>query len=588
MTMRTRDRLNIFLLVFAVILAAPWLTATALADAPATSKELCQQKIGAYVLPSIIRDNPNAAIRDVTPDDLNTLRRVFTSQCMLSFDELSLYWNGKSEAERAAFFTNYSRISSIITDDLFNFIFPNRQSVYTRESFIKSAMAFPALCGEDGETDETCKREFATMFAHWLQETSGLQALTEGNCVSGGCENYLDIGGYFYNQYITGTPPPPDFQYWGRGPKQLSWNGNYGRFSWGYFGGTRSGTSWALLERPSLLLDPAYIDQSFVSAFWFYMTPISQKPSMHEVVTGKWRPNSLDIQAGITPGFGATIDIINGAIDCNKPPTETVQNRIAFYVGGRAQNQQTAGTLAAFGLQLSPGEVTSCENMRPFPTGGAGTYPLYLNLNRWSQCELYTNESLFTVYDQTPLKTLGNTLCSNGLDCCQKVQPKLKQEDTSDLPPMVLNSFVTWMGGIPLDIKASASETAIPSLSTNVNGNDTTLTVRYGEPVTFTLSMEAENQRGTSADWWLAARSLIDGMWYIYDFAEQIWRRSATLEISGQYRLASLDPSINYVTVKHPEVGEYYVYFAIDTAPNGLVDPEAMAWDRVKLVVLPN
>lgn len=460
---------KMFLFVVVAIVVAPWLARPAMADAPATSKDLCQQKVGGYALPAIIRDSPTAAIRAVTLDDLYKLRRVLNSQCMLSADELARFWNGKEEAERAVFFSNYDRINRAITNEVFNSIFPNRVSVYTRESFIKSAMAFPSLCGEDGETDETCKREFATMFAHWLQETSGLQYLNESGCASGVCSSYLDVNGYFYNAYAPGSYPATDYQYWGRGPKQLSYNGNYGRFSWGYLG------KMDFLERPSLLVDENYIDQSFVSAFWFYMTAISQKPSMHEVVTGLWQPNSEDIEAGIVPGFGATIDIINGALECNKPSSAQVTNRINFYKGGLAQGVQTIGTLAAFGLQPKPGEVMNCENFRPFPAGGAGSYPLYFNLNRWSQCELYVNESLFTVYDQTPMKSLGNQVCRNGLDCCRQIQPRLKDLN-SDLPPLQLDTFVKWMGGSPLDIK--------------VNGSEGPVTITKSQPFMISLSLD--------------------------------------------------------------------------------------------------
>jgi chitinase len=51
---------------------------------------------------------------------------------------------------------------------------------------------------------------------------------------------------------------------------------------------------------------------------WFYMTPQSPKPSMHEVATGFWKPNTKDGKADIDFGFGATINIINGGLECGK------------------------------------------------------------------------------------------------------------------------------------------------------------------------------------------------------------------------------------------------------------------------------
>jgi hypothetical protein len=46
------------------------------------------------------------------------------------------------------------------------------------------------------------------------------------------------------------------------------------------------------------------------------MTPQSPKPSMHEVVVGRFVPNSVDLANNMEHGFGATISIINGGIEC--------------------------------------------------------------------------------------------------------------------------------------------------------------------------------------------------------------------------------------------------------------------------------
>ena len=70
-----------------------------------------------------------------------------------------------------------------------------------------------------------------------------------------------------------------------------------------------------------MLIDPDLVategEHAFGSAIWFYMTPANPKPSMHEVVTGFFTPNSVDTSVGITATFGATTNIINGGIECN-------------------------------------------------------------------------------------------------------------------------------------------------------------------------------------------------------------------------------------------------------------------------------
>jgi hypothetical protein len=55
---------------------------------------------------------------------------------------------------------------------------------------------------------------------------------------------------------------------------------------------------------------------AIASALWFYITPATPKPSMHDVVTGFWLPNDVDKQNGLDRGFGITINIINGDIEC--------------------------------------------------------------------------------------------------------------------------------------------------------------------------------------------------------------------------------------------------------------------------------
>jgi len=69
-----------------------------------------------------------------------------------------------------------------------------------------------------------------------------------------------------------------------------------------------------LLENPDDVMQDGYT--AFAAALWFYMTPQSPKPSMHDVATGYFTPNSYDTSAGIKGGFGSTIDIINGGIEC--------------------------------------------------------------------------------------------------------------------------------------------------------------------------------------------------------------------------------------------------------------------------------
>ncbi|MES2278764.1 MAG: chitinase [Bacteroidota bacterium] len=120
-------------------------------------------------------------------------------------------------------------------------------------------------------------------------------------------------------------PPVPGKKYYGRGPLQLSYNGNYGYASDCIFGNAK-----ILLNNPDLLQnDPV---AAFKAAIYFWMTPQTRKPSAHDVMIGKWQPTATDKAKGRIPGFGMTINIINGPVECNQGDAmPTMANRIAFY-----------------------------------------------------------------------------------------------------------------------------------------------------------------------------------------------------------------------------------------------------------------
>ena len=186
---------------------------------------------------------------------------------------------------------------------------------------------FPSFCGEtniEGQSlEDTCKRELASIFAHWTQETGkrapddgefwtqGLYWVQEIGCESGtnsGCD-YSQPG---WSQ--ESWPSQPGKQYYGRGPFQLSYNYNYGQFS-NIFAPSSYNSKLYLLENPDLLHEDGYL--AMAAGIWFYMTPQDPKPSMHDVMTGFFVPKEKDIENGIGADFGTTINIINGAVECN-------------------------------------------------------------------------------------------------------------------------------------------------------------------------------------------------------------------------------------------------------------------------------
>ncbi len=129
------------------------------------------------------------------------------------------------------------------------------------------------------------------------------------------------------NAYLSDNddyPPVKGQKYYGRGPMQLSYNGNYGYASMCIFGDKN-----ILLNNPALVQNDPVI--AFETAIYFWMTPQTHKPSAHDVMTGKWQPDAIDKAANRIPGFGMTINIINGQVECGKGDNSAMNDRIGFY-----------------------------------------------------------------------------------------------------------------------------------------------------------------------------------------------------------------------------------------------------------------
>lgn len=251
-------------------------------------------------------------------------------------------------------------ITRLIDAKTWNSLFPNRNNIqgkgsshrdfYSYQAFIKAAAHFPTFLNEGTQEDQ--KRELAAFLANIAQETSGgwdhapggyyhwgLYFIEENN--KGNGNNYSDVSKVNY-------PPVAGQAYYGRGPKQLSWNYNYGQFSEAWFGDKN-----ILLKNPGLLAENNVL--SFASAIWFWMTPQFPKPSCHDVMTRKWQPTEKDQESGRTAGFGTTVNIINGGIECgqstSQPKTEYRYEYYRYFC-------------KYFGV--NPGKNITCSTQKPF------------------------------------------------------------------------------------------------------------------------------------------------------------------------------------------------------------------------------
>lgn len=210
---------------------------------------------------------------------------------------------------------------SIVSLQTYETMFPNRNSLYSYNSLVTATQKFPLFCKE-GSLEQR-KREAAAFLANIAHETTGGWDSAPGGRFAWGLHFIEEQNrqSQYCDRNNSRYPCVPGKSYHGRGPIQLSWNYNYGQV------GQVLGVN--LLANPDLVTSNGVI--AFQTALWFWMTPQPPKPSCHAVMTGGWQPSAHDLSMGRIPGFGMTINIINGGLECSIATNDKVRDRVGFY-----------------------------------------------------------------------------------------------------------------------------------------------------------------------------------------------------------------------------------------------------------------
>lgn len=174
---------------------------------------------------------------------------------------------------------------------------------------------YPKFCDEssginvEAALENSCKVELATILAHILQSSDGLQKVEDecANSLGNDCV-YDDDNNQDRYEKVEGQ------YYYGRGALMMKTVEFYGQLSEIAFDGALDDKD-ILLENPDLVATDGRL--AFLSAFMIYMRPQHSTPSMHDAILGFYAPNQRDIQENMcTKCFGTTTNILNGEKEC--------------------------------------------------------------------------------------------------------------------------------------------------------------------------------------------------------------------------------------------------------------------------------
>ncbi|EPT8449928.1 chitinase [Vibrio fluvialis] len=335
-------------------------------------------------------NNPNGYL--VSRVELNAAEQAKTANPMYAIWAKALQSQPNSVVEAiepglASNPGNVQRVERVFPQSEWDYLTHMAAPEYTYTRFLRAIGKFPAFCGDytDGrDADAICKKSIVTAFAHFSQETGGHIAKDNVSDNPLALEEWQQAlvhvreMGWLEGQegYTTGCgqndwqnarwPCAAGQGYFGRGAKQLSYHFNYGAFSEAMF----DGDATVLLNNPGLVADSWL---NLASAIWFFLTPQAPKPAMLHVIDRTWVPSQREIDAGIGYGFGTTINVINGGIECGEQNKDKGQpvNRIRYWEG-LAEHYQ---------IPQQPDEKNTCWQQTPYGS---------LNLNGATDV-LYTN-----------------------------------------------------------------------------------------------------------------------------------------------------------------------------------------------------
>lgn len=132
-------------------------------------------------------------------------------------------------------------------------------------------------------------------------------------------------------------------------------------------------------------------------------------------MAGYFDPNSYDLSVGITDGFGATINIINGGLECNTgTETASATSRIEYY------------TQYCKDFNVSTGDNLGCKSMGRFSDKGNTNFPeQFIKGTEENTCSLQSTLTGYTLYSTRDYKRcVCNSWSTDPSTCLTAVPPE--------------------------------------------------------------------------------------------------------------------------------------------------------------------
>jgi len=166
------------------------------------------------------------------------------------------------------------------------------------------------------------------------------------------------------------------------------------------------------LENPNLVHEDGAL--AFASSLWQHMTPKKPKPSVHDVVTGYFVPNSTDASANIVANsFGTTINVVNGTGECGRlPESRRSETRSSYY----------SDWLAFFELP-DENDLGCGSQPNHFPWGSASNVASHWHISSNGQCKPATWETPYSMYARDDYKRCVCDMFGEGADDCATAPP---------------------------------------------------------------------------------------------------------------------------------------------------------------------